>query len=76
MQDLKNKIKLSNLFETGAGSQRKNLRKSIKITSNAVKNKMKTSDTICNIPSTKLSKSEILLLNNRLNKFRSPNERT
>ena len=67
-QHLTNKIKLSNHFETkGADLQKKNLNKSIEITSKAVRNKMKTTDTICNISSTKLSESEISLLNKGLN---------
>ena len=64
IQNLANKIKLSNRFETkGADLQKKNLNKIIKITSKAVRNKMKTTDTICSISSTKLSESEISLLN-------------
>ena len=43
----------------GADSQKKNLSKSIKVTSKAVRNKKKTSDTIFNISPTKLSESEI-----------------
>ena len=67
-QNLTNKIKLSNRFETkGADLQKKNLNKSIGITSKAVRNKMKTTDTFCNISSTKLSESEISLLNKELN---------
>ena len=62
-QNLINKIKLSNRFDL----QKKNLNKSIEITSKAVRNKMKTTDTICNISSTKLSESEISLLNKGLN---------
>ena len=55
-------------FQTkGADLQKKNLKKSIKKTSKAVRNKMKTTDTICNISSTKLSESEISLLNKGLN---------
>ena len=39
--NLSNKIKLSNRFKTkGADSQKKNLNKSIKVTSKAVRNKM------------------------------------
>ena len=37
----------------GADLRKKNLNNSIEVTSKAVQNKMKTSDTICNIPSTK-----------------------
>ena len=67
-QNLTNKSKLSNRFETkGADLQKKNLNKSIKITSKAARNKMKTTDTICNISSTKLRESEISLLNKGLN---------
>ena len=67
-QNLTNKIKLSNRFETkGADLQKKNLNKSIKVTSKAVRNRMKIADTTCNISSTKLSKSEISLLNKGLN---------
>ena len=59
-QNLRNKIKLSNRFETkGADSQKKNLNKSTEITLVALKHKMKISDTICNISSTKLSELEI-----------------
>ena len=68
IQNLTNKIKLSNCFETkGTDLHKKNLNKSIKITSKAVRNKMKTTYTICNISSTKLSESEISLLNKGLN---------
>ena len=56
-QNFTNKIKLSNRFET----------KEADLTSKAVRNKMKTTDTICNISSTKLSESEISLLNKGLN---------
>ena len=67
-QNFKNKIKLSNRFETKeADLQKKDLNKSIAVTSKAVRNKMKTTDTICNISSTKLSESEISLLNKGLN---------
>ena len=58
-QNLTNKIKLSNRFETkGVDLQKKNLNKSIEVTSKAARNKMKTTDTICNISSTKLKESE------------------
>ena len=67
-QNFTNKIKLANCFETkGADLQKKDLNKSIEVTSKAVKNKTKTTDTICNISSTKLSQSEISLLNKGLN---------
>ena len=46
-----------------ADLQKKNLNKSIEITSKAVRNKMKTTDTIDNISSTKQRESEISLLN-------------
>ena len=60
-------INLANLFETkGADSQKKS-NKRIKVASKAVRNKMKTSDTIFNISSTKLSESEISLENKGLN---------
>ena len=60
-------IKFSNCFETkGADLQKKDLNKCIEVTSKAVRDKMKTTDTICNISATKLSESEISLLNNRL----------
>ena len=55
-QNFTNKIKLSNRFET----------KEADLTSKAVRNKMKRTDTICNISSTKLSESEISLLNKGL----------
>ena len=49
-QNLTNKIKTSNRFETkGAEVQKKNLNKSIEVTSKALRNIMKTTDTICNI---------------------------
>ena len=51
----------------GADLQNKNRNKSIEVTSKAVKNKMKTTDTICNISSTKLSESQISFLNRGLN---------
>ena len=67
-QNFTNKIKLSNRFKTKEGGlQKKDLNKSIELTSKAVRNKMKTTDTICNISSTKLSESEISLLNKGLN---------
>ena len=67
-QKLTNKIKLSNRFETkGTDLQKRNLNKSTKVTSKAVRNKMKITDTICNISSAKLSESEISLLNKGLN---------
>ena len=67
-QNLTNKIKLSNRFETkGADSQKENLNKNIEITSKVVSNKMKASDTICNISSIKLTESEISLLNKGFN---------
>ena len=67
-QNFTHKIKLSNRFETKeADLQKKDLNKSIEVTSKAVGNKMKTTDTICNISSTKLSESEISLLNKELN---------
>ena len=63
-QNLTSNIKLLNRFETKrADSQKKSLNKSVKVTSKAVRNKMKASDTIFNISSTKLSESEISLLN-------------
>ena len=63
-QNVINNIKLSNRFETkGADLQKKKINKSIEVTSKAVRNKMKTTDSICNIYSTQLSKSEISLLN-------------
>ena len=59
-QNLTNKIKLSNRFETkGADSQKKNSNKSIEITSVALRNKMKISDIIYSISSIKLCDSEI-----------------
>ena len=67
-QNLTNKIKLSNRFETkGADLQKKDLNKSIEVAWKAVRNKMRTTDAICNISSTKLSESEISLLNKGLN---------
>ena len=67
-QNLTNKIKLSNRFETkGADLQKGNLNKSIRVTSKAVRNKIKITDTTCNISSTKPSESEISLLNKGLN---------
>ena len=63
-ENLTSNIKLLNRFETKrADSQKKSLNKSVKVTSKAVRNKMKASDTIFNISSTKLSESEISLLN-------------
>ena len=62
------KIKFSNRFELkGADWQKNKLNKSIEITLKAVKNKMKTSNTIFNIPSAKLSESEKSFLNKELN---------
>ena len=67
-QKFTNKIKLSNHFEPKeAELQKKDLNKSIELTSKAVRNKMKTTGTICNISSTKLSESEISLPNKGLN---------
>ena len=68
-QQLTKKIKLSSRFETTKGTdwQNNNLSKSTKITSKVVRNKTKTSDTIYNIYSTKLSESEISLLSKGLN---------
>ena len=67
-QNFTNKIKLSNRFKTKEGGlQKKDLNKSIELTSKAVRNKMKTTGTICNISSTKLSESEISLPNKGLN---------
>ena len=67
-QNFTNKIKLANCFETKeADLQKKDLNKCIKVTLKAVRNKTKTTDTICNISSTKLSQSEISLLNKGLN---------
>ena len=49
-QNLTKKIKTSDRFETkGAEVQKKNLNKSIEVTSKALKNIMKTTDTICSI---------------------------
>ena len=49
-QNLTKKIKTSDRFETkGAEVQKKNLNKSIEVTSKALRNIMKTTDTICNI---------------------------
>ena len=60
-------IKLSNRFETkGADLQKKDLNKCVEVTSKAVRNKIKTTDTISNISATKLSESEISLLNKGL----------
>ena len=54
-QNLTKKIKTSDRFETkGAEVQKKNLNKSIEVTSKALRNIMKTTDTICNISQTKL----------------------
>ena len=49
-QNLTKKIKTSDRFETkGAEVQKKNLNKSIEVTSKALMIIMKTTDTICNI---------------------------
>ena len=49
-QNLTKKTKTSDRFETkGAEVQKKNLNKSIEVTSKALRNIMKTTDTICNI---------------------------
>ena len=49
-QNLTKKIKTSDRFETkGTEVQKKNLNKSIEVTSKALRNIMKTTDTICNI---------------------------
>ena len=74
-QKFRNKIKLSNRFETKETDlQKKDLSKSIKVTSKVVRNNMKTTDTICNISSAKLSESEISLLNKGFNFYPSTRE--
>ena len=65
---LQTRLSLQIILKTkGADLQNKNRNKSIEVTSKAVKNKMKTTDTICNISSTKLSESQISFLNRGLN---------